>query len=162
MAPGCPPEVSKSALANYEPGDRVAKGPIVFECKPWPLSLFCSQVAFVPDLTSKTEAWKQAWQIVGKCDGTLAPTSSPTKYTGTCTYTKVVATTPTLIAVTTPVAPWSASTMYEAGDEVRISAKKFKCKPWPFYLWCRMSVYAPTLLETGLWTEAWTLAGTCP
>ena len=320
---GCPPAFSVSALENYEPGDRVSKGAIVFECKPWPLSLFCSQAAFEPDLNSKSESWMQAWQVighctgtipssvigcpgvwnsgdmtkykendqvsviksnspliqviykckawpytwycgqispltsnggklgweyvgectgtiepstsptlspgtviiagcptdyslakvdykagdqvamvagtsssykvvyqcrefpfsgycnqkgfapgeqydymawtlVGPCDGTLAPTSAPTEYTGTCTYTKVVTTTPTPTPVITPVAPWAAGTVYDAGDQVRIGAKKFQCKPWPYYFWCRLSAYAPTPSETGLWTEAWTLAGTCP
>ncbi len=127
---------------------------VVYQCREFPYSGYCNQKGFAPG----EQYDNMAWTLVGPCDGTVAPTSSPTGYTGTCTYTKVVATTPT----PTPVAPWSAGTMYEAGDEVRISAKKFKCKPWPFYLWCRLSAYAPTLAETGLWTEAWTLAGTCP
>ena len=56
----------------------------------------------------------------------------------------------------------SADSRVEAGDQVRIGATKFQCKPWPFFTWCRMSAYKPTLSASGLWTEAWTLAGTCP
>jgi hypothetical protein len=67
-----------------------------------------------------------------------------------------------LTPVATPIAPWSAGTMYKTGDQVRIGAKKFQRKPWSFYFWCRVSAYSPTLSETGLWTEAWALAGTCP
>jgi hypothetical protein len=69
-----------------------------------------------------------AWNLVGLYDGTLALTSTPTEYSGSCMYVKVVTTTPTPTPVTTPVSPWSAGILYEAGDQVHIGAKKFQCK----------------------------------
>jgi hypothetical protein len=60
----CPPLFTEAA---YKPGDRVLKDSIVFECTSWPLSLYCAQEAFAPDLKSVTEYWKQAWQAIGHC-----------------------------------------------------------------------------------------------
>ena len=102
-----------------------------------------------------------AWTLLGPCDGTLAPTSAPTAYSGSCTYIKMDTTSPTPNPAVTPVSAWSASALYNPGDQVCIGAQKFQCKQWPYYFWCRVSVYAPTLVETGLWNEAWSLAGTC-
>jgi hypothetical protein len=160
---GCPTKYI-SAKVNYLAGDRVtwAVGPssykMVYQCREFPYSGYCNQEGFAPG----EQYDYMAWTLVGPCEGTLVPTSAPTEYSGSCTYTKVVTTTPTPTPVSTPVAPWSLSTQYEAGDQVRIGAKKFQCKPWPHYLWCSLSAYAPTTSETGLWTEAWALAGTCP
>ena len=156
---GCPADYN-SAIIDYKADDQVASvvGPssykVVYQCREFPLSGFCNQVGFAPG----EQYDYMAWTLLGLCDGTLAPTIAPTEYSGSCTYAKVVITTPT----PAPVDPWSAGTMYEAGDQVRIGAKKFQCKPYPYYFWCRLSAYAPTLSETGLWTEAWTPAGTCP
>jgi hypothetical protein len=161
---GCPADFNPAKI-DYNTGNRVARvvDPslsymVVYECREFPYSGYCNQKGFAPG----TEYDYMAWNLVGPCDGTLAPTSAPTEYSGSCTYIKVVRTAPTPTPVTTPVTPWSAGTLYEAGDQVRIGAKKFQCKPWPFYLWCRLSAYAPTTSESGLWTEAWTIAGSCP
>ncbi len=132
----------------------------MYLCCEFPLSRFCNLSGFAP----RQQYDYMAWTLLGPCNGTLALTSAPTSYTGgaLCTYTKVVRTPPTPTSVVTPVGKWNAGTLYEAGDQVRIGATKFQCKPWPFYLWCRLSAYAPTLSGTGLWTDARTLAGTCP
>ena len=161
---GCPTNYNSATTLSYKAGDQVtivvgtSSYKIVYQCREFPFSGYCNQEGFAPG----TQYDYMAWTVVGPCDGTLVPTSAPTEYSGACTYTKVVATTPTPTPVTTAVAPWSAGTLYEAGDQVRIGAKKFQCKPWPYYFWCRLFAYAPTLSDTGLWTEAWTLAGTCP
>ena len=164
---GCPDEYKVVTIKNYMAGDKVSvaiKGsPLyknVYVCREFPYSGYCSQRGFAPG----EQYDYMAWTLLGPCDGTLAPTSTPTSYSGgaLCMYTKVVTTTPTPTPVATPVGTWTAGTLYEAGDQVRIGSKKFQCKPWPFYLWCRMSAYSPTLSLTGLWTEAWTDAGTCP
>jgi hypothetical protein len=158
---GCPAGYNSSANSNYKAGDQVSRSKVVYQCREFPYSGYCNQKAFAPG----EQYDYMAWTLLGPCDGTtLAPTSAPTVYSGSspCTYAKIVTTTPTPTPVVTPVVTWSVGTLYEAGDQVRIGAKKFQCKPWPFYFWCRVSAYAPTLSDTGLWTEAWTLAGTCP
>ena len=158
---GCPAEYDSLASRNYKAGDQVAMAKVVYQCREFPYSGYCNQKGFAPG----EQYDYMAWTLLGPCDGTLAPTSAPTTYSGSapCTYVKVTtATTPTSTPVVTAVDTWSASILYEAGDQVRIGAKKFQCKPWPFYFWCRVSAYAPTLSETGLWTEAWSLAGACP
>jgi len=160
---GCPAGYNiVSANRNYyKAGDQVANSAkVVYQCREFPFSGYCNQQGFAPG----EQYDYMAWTILGRCDGSLTPTSAPTVYSGgaSCTYTKVITTTPTPTPVIALVAPWSASTLYEAGDQVRIGAKKFQCKPYPFFYWCRMSAYAPTLSETGLWTEAWTIAGDCP
>ena len=168
---GCPAEYrySSSTPLNYIAGDQVSittdtssSYKLVYQCREFPFSGYCNQrEVFAPG-----EQYDYlAWSFVGPCDGTLAPTNAPTAYSGgaPCTYIKVDTTTsPMSTPAVTPVSAWSASTLYNTGDQVRIGAKKFQCKPWPYYFWCRVSVYAPTLSETGLWTEAWSLAGTCP
>jgi hypothetical protein len=169
---GCPADYNSATPNKYSAGDQVAvvmqgaSGPsssykFVYACRSFPFSGYCNQRGFAPG--EKYDYF--AWNLVGPCDGTLAPTSAPTVYAGgaSCTYIKEDTTSPTPSPpALTPVSEWSASILYTPGDQVRIGAKKFQCKPWPYYFWCRVSVYAPTLSETGLWTEAWDPAGTCP
>lgn len=157
---GCPDYYSP-ALTTYHAGDRVTRTvsntplrQLVYQCNEFPKSLYCNVKAFAPG-----EQYDfMGWTLIGPCDGTLTPTTAPTAYTGNCSYVKVIGTTPTPI----PILLWSATVQYEAGDQVRIGRQKFECKPWPYYLWCHLAAYKPTLEVAGLWTNAWTLAGACP
>ena len=156
---GCPVAYTATS-STYQAGDKVSRTvsttPLrkqVYQCRDWPGSVYCNQKTFAPG----TEFDYMAWTVLGPCEGTLAPTAAPTSYGGLCTYEKVVDASPT----PTPVAEWSLGTSYEAGDQVRIGLAKFECKPWPYYFWCRVASYAPTLSDTGSWTEAWTPAGAC-
>merc|ERR1712194_1278 len=63
--------------------------------------------------------------------------------------------------VQTQVTPWVSSYDYEEGEVIRAGNKRFKCKAWPFYFWCRMSAYQPTEDETGIFSYAWTRDGIC-
>lgn len=80
-----------------------------------------------------------------------------------------------------------SSARYNFGDVVRLGLQKFKCKGYPYGLWCLQKVidsfdvqrmiilfvmfdlnlaskpkaYGP-LLEPGIWQDAWTKDGTCP
>ena len=165
---GCPSDFSGSVASKnvYKSGDRVAWAvstspyKVVYQCREFPNSGYCNQKGFTPG----EQYDYMAWTVIGPCDGTMKPTSAPTAFIpGTsCTYTKVynpTASTPS--SVVTSVGVWSAGTLYEDGDQVRVGAKKFQCKPWPYYLWCRSAAYAPTDSATGLWTEAWTPSGSC-
>lgn len=157
---GCPDHYN-SAYTTYEAGDQVTRTvsttplrQLVYKCNQFPNSLYCNLKAFAPG----KQFDYMAWTIIAPCHGTITPTTSPTAYDARdCSFVKMIGTTP----APTPVLPWSSTIQYEAGDQVRIGGTKFECKPWPYYLWCRLSVYKPTLEMRGLWTEAWILAGTC-
>ena len=150
---GCPAKYNSANDVGYIAGDQVSwiagissYTQIVYQCREYPFSGYCNQKeGFAPG-----EQYDYvAWTIIGPCQGTLVPTSSPTAYSGTCTYLKVVTATPTPTPVITPVTPWSAAAVYNAGDQVRIGATKFQCKPWPFYFWCRLKRTHPLFLRLG-------------
>jgi len=159
----CPGDYN-SATTSYVAGSQVSLTvsttplkKIVYECKAWPNSGYCNQSVYAPGGTYSD----MGWTLVGPCEGTFAPTVAPTAFAGDCMYVKVVTTTPTPTPTVMNIAAWSSSTLYEAGDQVRIDGTTYKCKPWPFYFWCRMAAYQPTKSSTGLWTEAWTNNGAC-
>ena len=129
-------------MAAYEPGDRVSKDSIVFECKSWPLSLYCAQEAFMPDLKSMTEYWSRAWQVVGHCTGSL--------------------TTPGAVC---PV-PWASGDMnkYKENDQVSVIKSSlplvkviYKCKAWPYSWYCGQ--LSPSDSTGG--TLGWDFVGDC-
>jgi len=76
---GCPEEYEKRPIGQeYGEGDRVSAGRLVFQCKPFPYSGHCSQAGYEPLVDSATPgAWKDAWEVVGHCSGTITPTTSP-------------------------------------------------------------------------------------
>ena len=134
----CPPTFTEAA---YEPGDRVSKDSVVFECKSWPLSLYCAQKAFTPDLKSTSDYWKRAWQVVGHCTGTITP------------------------GVVCPAA-WTSGDMnkYKENDQVSVikssipNAKViYKCKAWPYTWYCGQ---ISPLDSTG-GTLGWEFVGEC-
>jgi hypothetical protein len=60
---GCPDEYVVST--KYEEGDRVVVDGIVYKCRSWPNSAFCSMQGFEPDGIHSA----QAWTLLGVCDG---------------------------------------------------------------------------------------------
>lgn len=97
---GCPDAYSASTN-NYEAGDKVtiqvSSSPvraIVYECREWPNTGYCNQGSgFEPG----TQYGGMAWKLLGSCDGSMSPTQSPARYSGTCTYNQcVTAESPTL------------------------------------------------------------------
>ncbi|KAL3816823.1 hypothetical protein ACHAXA_008686 [Cyclostephanos tholiformis] len=136
---GCPDTYSPGV--NYPAGSKVSKvtsNPAVikkYECKPWPVSQYCSSNTYAPD----GPYGYMAWTDLGQCFGTLAPTVSVV-----CNYLKYTTTTAYTI---TPTQIWSASAGYAVGDEVRVDNKAFRCKVAG---WCNLFDYAPSL-SAGLW-----------
>jgi len=185
---GCPGEYELSD-DEYEAGDRVtytvSVAPvrkIVFECKTFPNSGYCNQEAFAPG----AEHADRAWILKGYCEGTTAPTLSPVAYTGTCEYTKEVSESEgctcgdfgcpnpgglpatsaacektVMTTATETVAIYSSSIKYVTADVVRLGVDRFKCKPWPFHMWCSNDAYQPSVDSDGPWKEAWLEDGVC-
>ena len=189
-ASGCPAEYSASSTdyaAGDLVTQTVSTAPerkIVFACREYPNTGFCNQSGFRPG----SKHAHMAWTLIGACSGTLNPTASPVAYTGTCTYNKCVevddtepctpGSTGCSCGASDAAGPscqraikredcsdvdvnlWSNSVDYTEGDVVRIGTKRFRCREWPFKLWCKVEAYMP-MLEPGIWSQAWLEDGTC-
>mmetsp|Transcript_3382 Transcript_3382/g.6143 ORF Transcript_3382/g.6143 Transcript_3382/m.6143 type:complete len:657 (+) Transcript_3382:92-2062(+) len=160
---------------------------IVYKCREWPNTGYCNQGA---GFTPGTEYGKMAWTLMGACEGSMAPTAAPAPYAGTCEYRKCVMVestetncTPgstgcscrsgqtagvgctkkveTKVCTDTPVNAWVSSVDYFTNDVVRLGTKRFKCREWPNYFWCRMSAYRPSTESNSIWNQAWTENGLC-
>ena len=92
------------------------------------------------------------------CTCSASDCPNPTGLVGTSTACKKT----TVFTSCPSVDVYSSSATYEAGDVVRIGNARFKCKAWPYYLWCSNSAYEPTTDPTDIWTDAWSTDGTCP
>ncbi|KAL7528614.1 hypothetical protein ACHAXR_002535, partial [Thalassiosira sp. AJA248-18] len=181
---GCPPEYSASTT-SYLAGDKVtytvSTNPVrklVYECRTWPHSGYCSKAAFAPGSIHDS----YGWTFLGSCTGSITPTPAPQPYAGTCIYTKCTMESCTpgdagcscdandadtssckveVCVENTPVDNYSKSVDYDTGDVVRIGDRRYKCREWPNYLWCRMKAYEPQIVDNGVWPEAWEEDGTC-
>merc|ERR1712076_31266 len=95
------------------------------------------------------------WTKKGLCDGTISPTKAPIAYVpvAKCRWYNGTQ------AIT--IEPWDDAkrSTYVAGTRVRKDTTIYKCKNWPYYLWCQTSNYEPEVGTT--WTNAWTMAGEC-
>lgn len=68
---GCPdPFVPWSA---YPVGARVESGGVVYEC----ISTYCANYGFFPGAEGNS-MWRHGWEVLGSCEGTVAPTGHPT------------------------------------------------------------------------------------
>ena len=133
---GCPDAFVISAV--YAENDTVVGlDGNVYKCKAFPYSGNCGQVGFEP---GSATSWKESWTLLGSCDGTISPSSSPIYAThfGGC-----------------PEA-FSHDVVYEAGDKVSYSGVAFECKPHPYSSWCSHNDFGPNT-EAG--KQAWTNLG---
>jgi len=158
---------------------------VVYQCRKYPNNGFCNQIGFEP---GKSFYDRMAWDIMGSCTGTLSPTGAPAVYTGNCHYRKCVMTEGTeqcdpgsfgcsCSIGQTPgpncqrdieveqctnadVNPWVSNLNYDQGDVIRVGTQRYKCRPWPYAGWCKLSAYRPPL-EPGIWTDAWEMDGNC-
>jgi hypothetical protein len=187
---GCPDEYSSSVTDYEDGDhvawtvSAVPSRKIVYKCRPWPYTEWCNNPNYKPG----SDLEKEAWTLVGACTGSTAPTLSPTPYVGTCQYNKCITveevescvigqtgcsctgTMPALVCERMievedcnnleDVEMWSSSVDYVTDDVVRVGTKRFKCREWPNYFWCRSEAYVPTE-ESGIWTNAWTVDGMC-
>lgn len=135
---GCPREYQPGS--DYQEGSIVSMDGIVYKCRPYPLSLHCSQAGF--ELGSlaidQTDHWKRAWEAIGDCSGTLSPTSSPIfvelKNLGGC---------PDEFQAT-------GRPPYERGDLVTVEGLVFKCKVRSLLLGFSTTVSCTTYTRSSL------------
>ena len=137
---GCPDLYETHTI--YHENDRVigADG-YVYQCKVYPYSGSCGQQGFEPGESSSS--WSVAWDRLGSCEGTIAPTSSPNynlNVVGGCPgeYTK--------------------EGVYDEGDMVSLNGIVYKCNPFPFSAWCSHDDYAP---DSKAGEDAWEVLGLC-
>ena len=101
----------------YDAADVVSVDGLVYKCAAVPTNQFCGMKGYSP---GNDQYWSSAWSVLGSCDGTLAPTSSPN------------------FVVLTNVGgcpkEWEANGVhatgdaYEEGDMVSSGGLVFKCK----------------------------------
>ena len=66
---GCPGTFDP--LGSYDIGSTISSEGIIYEC----ISLFCRSLGLVPGDSNLN--WREAWKVIGSCDGTIAPTLKP-------------------------------------------------------------------------------------
>jgi hypothetical protein len=153
---GCPEEFDDSI--TYEPGDSISVSlqdgrSVVYTCKPFPASQWCSDSLYDPANTQKQcnggVCWPQAWIRVGGCDGTYTPTIAPT-----------------FGSVSGCPEEYDSSVKYEPGDKVSVTpagedyGKIYKCKGWPAGSHCKQAGYSPAD-SNSKWKDAWDYDGGC-
>eukprot|EP00986_Skeletonema_menzelii_P016359 scaffold14387_cov111-Skeletonema_menzelii.AAC.1 len=161
---GCPEEFDSGTA--YYAGDSVSVTrddgvSIMYTCKPWPASQWCSVGTYSP--LSTVEAcnggvcWPEAWISNGACTGTFTPTSTPTfdpADIGGCPE------------------EYEDGTQYLEHDKVSVTpagetyGKIYQCKGWPASGYCGQAVYSPLNTEKlcngdVCWPEAWVYVGGC-
>eukprot|EP00571_Detonula_confervacea_P016686 CAMPEP_0172309786 /NCGR_PEP_ID=MMETSP1058-20130122/10649_1 /TAXON_ID=83371 /ORGANISM="Detonula confervacea, Strain CCMP 353" /LENGTH=366 /DNA_ID=CAMNT_0013022475 /DNA_START=89 /DNA_END=1189 /DNA_ORIENTATION=- len=150
---GCPESwSSKSQTEPYEEGDKVESAGLVFACKAWPRSGYCSQDGYEPLSNPATpDAWKQAWQLVGYCSGSIGPTAAPSF--------------DELATVGACPEEWVSGdqSAYAPDDKVSVTVSQmplrkvvYKCKSWPHSNHCGQ--HAPNTFGGDL---GWSLDGSC-
>eukprot|EP00970_Alexandrium_tamarense_P001277 scaffold131_cov206-Alexandrium_tamarense.AAC.17 len=156
---GCPDVYDEDA--TYEPSDTVAvfipddlngARAVVYQCKSdVHMAQYCNAgVNFAPG----TDNSAMGWSVIGSCDGTIAPTAAPIAFSGPCQWLNGTN--------TVDIDAWDTADLatYEKGTRVRKGGDVYKCKGYPFYLWCRNPAYEPGNAN-GIWADAWTAAGEC-
>jgi len=121
----------------------------VYACKAEPTNQYCGMSGFEPGTGQYSDS---AWDSLGSCTGTLAPTDSPNfevlQDVGGC-----------------PSA-YSMGKDYEPGDRVSKGGFVYECKAAPLGLHCPQDGFEPgenTIQQgsTDTWKMAWSVAGYC-
>ena len=132
---------------SYAAGDAVSSSGIVFTCG----SDACSSTEPLSDATSD---WKGAWSLGGYCEGTYAPTSSPSTGAPTTAPSFDV-----LADMGGCPAPWANGTSYSEGDVVSTPpGVVFECTGWPTE---DCGVDGPLDPTSDAWRDLWTPKGYC-
>ena len=162
---GCPEEYDSNAIYEANESVSVRDGgiSIIYTCKPFPESQWCSDDTYSPMNTEKLcngeVCWPQAWNKVGPCEGTFTPTGSPTFD-------------PANVSLSACPKEFETGTAYEEGDAISVTlagedyGKIYKCKAWPLGEFCVKDIYSPSNTQKQCngevcWPEAWTYEGSC-
>lgn len=150
---------SESFIANsdYEEGDMVSVTisqlplrQVAYECMAWPASNYCGQLR--PD----EFGGNLGWSLLGSCDGSIGPTSSPSF--------------DSLTFISNPSGcpeEFSSASTYEAGDLASVTLSTtperkvvYECRPWPNTAYCNQQGAS---LDPGqkFGHLGWTLNGAC-
>ena len=134
---------------SYEGGELVEVDGVVYQCSTAQAvntlsveaNTWCGSTNYKP---GDSLYWEQAWTVLGSCDGTIAPTTSPNyQYLadhGGCPN------------------DYASGTICEEGDKVTVGSIVYQCRPWPNSGWCKMDQYEPGGVNSN---EAWTILGYC-
>jgi hypothetical protein len=144
--PGCPS--AWVVGTDYAAGDIVSAGGKRFQCKAHPMTVFCGQAGYEPNIELHGGAYTLAWTTLGYCAGTLAPsTASPS---GIPVYT---------VGGACP-ATFAAGGAYSAKSRVTSAGTNnvYKCKEYPHSGHCGQAGFEPGTTNGGM---GWTLLGTC-
>jgi hypothetical protein len=149
--PGCPSKWL--AGAEYVAGSLVSMNGQILRCKSTAamptLDKLCNQVGYEPFSIVYGGAWQHAWEVVGPCSGTIAPST-------------------TVPALPQPGCPskWLAGAAYIGGSLVSMNCQILKCKytaamPTLDKL-CNQVGFEPFSMEYGgAWQHAWEVVGPC-
>ena len=165
---GCPPaysSIGNYVLGSQVLAATFSGATRRYECKGYPESGYCNLAGYEPGKTYSNMGWND----LGECTGTFIPrallpynylryttTSGPDRQAcphGSSTSCTCLAVSTTVsaqgyectkpvertIMVMTNTLPWSDSTIYLAGDEVRSYNRAYRCKEYPFTGWCSLS-----------------------
>ena len=173
---GCPEEYIPNN-PNYFAGDHVTvdikgdgKYGIVYMCKNEQTYPWCRLEGYAPG----SQYSSRAWERVGHCDGTMAPTQSPVLNTGACQFKKTLPSSTSGEYVILQAGDWENNgntvatasggmplTLYKPGDLVRSGTAAFKCNPYPYSGYCiqfspltQDRTYYSPLLSPQAWTSA--------
>ncbi|KAL7464842.1 hypothetical protein ACHAXS_005171, partial [Conticribra weissflogii] len=133
--------------AIYEAGEKVTVDTTTYECKAYPLSLYCKDPSFKPGEPSGY--WKHAWIKVENCNRSLdrvidTSDRDPSKNLGDC---------PEEIRV---------GNYYVEGDRVSKDEIVYECRAWPYSGFCGEVGYEPQSKVYGdAWKQAWMEVGWC-
>jgi len=137
----CPPQYNTTDT-TYSAGHKIEAGGYVYECKPYPHSLYCSQSEFRPisdeEDEIEMELWLNAWERVGPCYRTESPTSMPTTKKPTINPTITPSFVPTFLPTMKPTAkpstkpttnPTTKPTMKPTKQPTQVPTTKPSLKP---------------------------------
>ena len=137
---GCP--MAWVSGGSYKGGELAEVDGVVYECSTaQAVNAWCGNSEYKP---GDSLHWELVWTLLGSCDGTIAPTTSPNYQSltdhGGCPD------------------EFASGTTYEEGDKVAVGSIVYQCRSWPNSAWCSMNSYEPGGVNS---KEAWNILGYC-
>ncbi|KAL7502270.1 hypothetical protein ACHAXN_000843, partial [Cyclotella atomus] len=155
---GCPKAYNAATI--YEVGDTVSvfvatDRTVVYSCNARP---YCNAgLNFSPG----SDNTNLGWTLKGYCDDTISPTPAPIVTESECIWYN--GTKPITINSWAETDLWS----YASGTRVSKNGRIYKCRAWPYGLWCKIAAYEPEEQiywpeeKHDYWGDAWAKSGDC-